>query len=1044
MRGLILPLRSTICATLLAVTLTSAAAAADGFMVRVKTDPGHIKSGNEVLANVPKGTRLWVFEVKARQWANVKVPDGEQKGWIHRAEVEDILLSEADQKRQLDSYDLYLRAEKLEAAHDLAAAIELMRQSVAIDRDILGDDHPDVADAWGTLANLLSDIGQAAEAAEICRRTLKIRREMLGETHPLTHAAMNNLANSLTDLGDYQAARDLHQRSLELKRQVQGAKHPDTLISMNNLASLLWNLGEFTEARTLYEQTIALRREVLGPKHAYTLASMNNLAGVLDNLGDHAAAHTLHEEVLAARRETLGENHPRTLRSMNNLALVLAHLGDLNASRQLHEQTLAARRQLLGEKHQDTLASMNNLAGILRMQGHKAEARQLLEQTIKLKRHLLSETQPDLLDSIDSLAVVLNELGDHAEARKLQDESLTMRRNLQGELHPDTLRLLRNLVLTMVKQGNLAEAMRTADEHRRLMRQVVTTILPALSDEEQLKYLQAQDEVTFQMLLSLGLISQQQPEFAALSANWLLNGKAVAQESLSERTRLARQATDPVVSERLQQLTSLRSRLSRHALKTVAPGKEEAHRQQLTELEKQEAALSRELGQLGQDVERKERWVEIEGVRQTLPDSSVLIEIARTRSADFSAFKRGPAHYVAWLIPPAGQGDVRIVDLGEASMIDQTIQASRNALNEGQEMLSRLGADAAEERVNKPLRALAEQVLDPLIAEVGDAKKLILSPDAALWLVPWAALPLKDGRYAIEEYQFSYVVSGRDLMAKSSPAPTDAAPVIMADPNFDLTPTLENTPVARGGRSASRFVGSFNDLTNVGRLPGTAKEARAITPFVQQYLDAAPTIHLQDAAREEVFKQLKQPSLLVLSTHGYFLEDQQQVEPADGLTTDDRRKVAATSNGQLVENPLLRCGLLLAGCNNRGQASDAVDDGVLTGMEIVGTNLRGTKLVVLSACETGIGEVQNGEGVAGLRQAFQLAGAESVLATLWQVPDEQTAMLMEYFFENLAAGQGKSEALRNAQLSLMSLIGRHNNTTHPYYWAAFTLTGSYE
>jgi CHAT domain-containing protein len=231
------------------------------------------------------------------------------------------------------------------------------------------------------------------------------------------------------------------------------------------------------------------------------------------------------------------------------------------------------------------------------------------------------------------------------------------------------------------------------------------------------------------------------------------------------------------------------------------------------------------------------------------------------------------------------------------------------------------------------------------------------------------------------------------------------------------------------------------------RLPGTATEARAVGPLLRRYTGAEPSVHTGADAGEGVVKSARRPRALVLATHGYFLPDPGAPAAGPGgrgieLVEGPAPGRGRGAEGRLLENPLLRCGLVLAGANRRADRADRDgDDGLLTGLEVVGCDLRGCELVVLSACETGLGETPNGEGVAGLRQAFQLAGARRVVASLWMVPDRETTALMTGFFRHLADGAAHAEALRQAQREVIAARRRAGGAAHPFYWAAFTCTG---
>jgi len=249
----------------------------------------------------------------------------------------------------------------------------------------------------------------------------------------------------------------------------------------------------------------------------------------------------------------------------------------------------------------------------------------------------------------------------------------------------------------------------------------------------------------------------------------------------------------------------------------------------------------------------------------------------------------------------------------------------------------------------------------------------------------------------------------------------------MAKPHTPPSPRAASDRKQRGG-TKRQSVTTGSDLSSVyfAPLSGTAQEARSIKSL---FADARVLTGTQ--ATKSSLKQVAAPRIMHIATHGFFLTD----APASSSSASGESTRAISASAK-IENPLLRSGLALAGANLR-QSSD--DDGILTALEASGLNLWGTKLVTLSACDTGVGEVKNGEGVYGLRRAFVLAGTETLVMSLWPVSDYVTRELMTAYYQGLKQGQGRGEALRQVQLSLLKRQGRE----HPFYWASFIQSGEW-
>ncbi|MEJ8849552.1 CHAT domain-containing protein [Variovorax rhizosphaerae] len=364
------------------------------------------------------------------------------------------------------------------------------------------------------------------------------------------------------------------------------------------------------------------------------------------------------------------------------------------------------------------------------------------------------------------------------------------------------------------------------------------------------------------------------------------------------------------------------------------------------------------------------------------------------------ALRVGPTHYGVYVISRKGP-PVRI-DFGEAQRIDERIVELRNAL-------------ARPNKINgarAKARELDELLMRPVRSVIGATPLLLVAPEGLLNLVPLGALVDEQDRYLVERFAISYLSSGRDLLRARSDAPRRDKDLIVADPAFDAKPVQLAVAVQEGVRGTRSR--DFSDK-RFEALPGTALEAAAIKQLLPEARVLTGT-----AATETVVKQIHGPRILHVATHGFFLPDQ-------GATPDaqDRR-----------EEPMLRSGLVFANVNTGGTETD---DGVLTALEASSVDLLGTRLVVLSACETGVGTVKNGEGVFGMRRAFVVAGAETLLMTLWPIADDATQQLMSDYYDSLKQGSGRADALRKAQLRMLS----KKETGHPFFWAGFISSGDW-
>jgi CHAT domain-containing protein/Tfp pilus assembly protein PilF len=912
-----------------------------------------------------------------------------------------------------------------------AQAEALIMRALAIREVALGKDHPDVAGSLNSLAVIYKAQGQYARAVPLLERALALREAALGKNHPDIASSLNNLAFLYEAQGQFTRAKPLYERALAIREAVLGKDHPDVAVSLNNLAFLLGERGQYAQAEPLYERALAIWEAVLGKDHPNVASSLNNLATLYEDQGQYSRAEPLYERALAIREAALGKDHPDVAVSLNNLASLYHAQRQYLRAELLLERALAIAEAAHGRNHPNVAALLSSLAGLYKAQGQYARAGPLYERALAIWEAALGKEHPLVAISLKHHAVLYHAQGQYARAMPFYERARAIFEATLGKRHPKSTTLLQhlaelhldlnhlNLALPLLEQSFLGAEEQFRQEVFGYSEERLASVLQLLRADEERLYALVRAHPDDPRVRQL-----------ALSAALLRKGRSV--EEIAVTSRLISQGLSQAERETFERLRALRTQLANLSL--AGPGQRTPvdYQQHLKALMDEGDDLEAELARRSEPLRAFHALPShtelLERVASALPQDGALVEFIAYSSVTLVPNagapvpkKPGELRYLALLL--FDDGRTHAFDLGPAEPIDRAAVRLHDAL---------VGRAVAYQPAAQELYARAFR---PLVPHLGKVRKVFLSPDGQLALAPFVAL--HDGKqFLVDSWDISYLTSGKDLLRRPTDDASAREVVVLADPDFSVPPSMP--PNVAQASSFERLGALDRFFSTVGSkladslavpLPGTRQEAEAI----QRLFPHARLLLGRDATKEALLK-LTTPGLLHIATHGFFLEDAPIPEATRGVVHPG---LVNSGPRQRPPDPLLRSGLLLAG----SRAPDAQpgvyrrEDSLVTALELAGMDLWGTQLVVLSACDTGRGDVKQGQGVYGLRRAFAVAGAETMVTSLWKVNDETTRELMEGYYRNLLAGQGRTAALREAMKEL------RKKKPHPYYWAPFIAIG---
>ena len=891
-------------------------------------------------------------------------------------------------------------------ALDFKNAEIYFNRTVALIKKVYGKEDTEYGASLLILAHLYYNMNSYKKSEEIFLKAIGILKK--NNAKELYSACLGNLAILYGDTENFNKSELLYIEDMKLRSELYGKKSVKYALSLNNLATLYMQLGNYTEALELYSQAISIFLDKEGKDDTNYLVSLQNTAKLYSNIKDYKRAEKYFKLVAEKEKEILGENNSSYATSIHNLAELYTRMNKLDTALTIFIKANNIFKNLYGEKNIKYASSLNSIACVNQLTGDYLKAEQLFIEVFAIKKEIIPESR--FLTEKHNLAVLYGEMGKFAKSTKERNEKYKKAEKLFIEVNK-----IQNLEIE--KSGKY------------------------MSEKEREMFINNIVKLHFIIYHSFFLTKRKENPIipGIIYNNALIHKGLLLKSSITLKNRILNSKNDKLIKkyeefiktgkklEILYSQTCDKRILNVDSIEII-----------YNNLEKE---LTRKSQNLAKDSHLgKVKWQDIQ---KTLKKDEIAIEFINFRYFDSKKWTDSTLYYA--LILKKEYKYPKVVFLFEEKQLQKLL---KRKLNENDfTYVKRLYSPSSSES-----DSLYSLIFKPLKKHISEIKTIYISPTGLLNRIAFDAITINKTTILSNKYKIYYTSSTDNLINKTKLYSKNIKnTVLFGGIKYDIsidemkkfankTGTKEVTFVEFNNQTGLRNIDSLNRSISWSYLPGTLSETEDInTTFIANNINT--TLYSGKDASEEIFKALSgnQPDVLHISTHGFYFPNSKvknSISTTRNLSGFIDKDVQYTSS----DNSLLRSGLLLAGGQNifnGEEIPEGIEDGVLSAYEVSHLNFSNTKLAVLSACQTGLGDVKGNEGVYGLQRSFKMAGVEYLLFSLWEVPDNQTKELMTNFYKNWFSGMEIREAFKKAQNQLKTKYAKVEGAA--FAWAAFVL-----